>query len=65
VTVKGTKMLEFPEDYYFPTLQILDFERDSLKNDNEIMRDILTTRERLKRKVLLEAKDKKEFDRRR
>ena len=58
-------MLEFPEDYYFPTLQILDFERDYLKNDNEIMRDILTTRERLKRKVLLEAKDKKEFDRRR
>lgn len=40
-------MLEFPEDYYFPTHKILDFEKDSLKNDNEIMRDILTTRERL------------------
>jgi hypothetical protein len=64
-TFKDSKTLEFPEDYYFPPLQILDFERDFLKNDNEIMRDILATRERLKRKVLLEANDKKDYDRRR
>jgi len=51
--LEGKKSLEFPDDYYFPSLEILDYEKKVLKNDNEIMRDILQTRDRLKRKIVI------------